>query len=217
MFSTCSTLNRPTPRGGCLPHPCNPGRDYHQNLPDSNVGRTGWRCWPYLQDNGYAIDLNNNGKYDRGRDGVLVFDHNRDGKFDQSDVSRTNDMMKAAGGDFDFNNDGKVSMAERLQGQMLKEQFKKLDRNGDGRLDTREIQAGGGRVWVDKDRNGDIGCGELHSPYRIPGGLCERNGRRLDHVDPRWGSKTSSNNPWWQRPCCGGIRRPNICIPNVYN
>lgn len=196
---------RPFP--GCIrPLPYNPGSRWHGNLPDSNVGQNGWRCFPlfpHQRTDGWAIDLNNNGRYDRGRDGVLVFDHNRDGRYDQNDVSNTNNMMKAARGDYDFNNDGRVSHFERIQGQMLRNRFNQLDRNRDGRLDTHEIQAGGGRVWVDNDRNGRIGCGELHSPYRIPGGLCEPNGRRLDYVDPRWGSGTSSNNPWWQRPRCG--------------
>lgn len=183
-------------------------RQHHWNLPNSQVdsGRGGW--WPFSQSptQGYGIDLNNNGRYDRGRDGVLVFDHNRDGKYDKRDVSATNDMMRAATGNYDFNNDGRVSLGERISGMMHRHRYQQLDRNRDGRLDTAEIQAGGGRVWVDHSRGGGISNNELYSPYNIPGGFCQRGGRRLNSVDPFWGSNTSSNSPWWNRPFCGGIR-----------
>jgi hypothetical protein len=195
---------RPWDGSGC--DIINRDRRWHGNLPDSNVGQRGWRCFPLVphqRTDGWAIDLNNNGRYDRGRDGVLVFDTNGDGRYDNRDVSSTNNMMKAAQGNYDFNGDGRVSRFERMQGQMLRCRYNRLDRNRDGRLDTNEIAAGGGKVWTDNNHNGRIGCGELHSPYRIPGGFFEPNGRRLDYVDPRWGSGTSTNNPWWSRPRCG--------------
>jgi EF hand domain-containing protein len=216
----------PTPRRPLFPFPTprpfdgsgcswlNRDRRYHGNLPDSNVGQRGWRCFPFVRHqrtDGWGIDLNNNGRYDRGRDGVLVFDTNRDGKYDKRDVSGTNAMMKAASGNYDFNGDGRVTCFERARGRALKNQFRQFDRNGNGRLESWEISQGGGKVWVDRSRNGKINCGELHSPYRLPGGLFER-GRTLDHVDPVWGSRTSTNSPWWERPRCG--HRPYIrpCI-----
>ena len=199
----------PSPR--LFPRPegwLNRDRRHHGNLPDQNVGTNGWRVFPFCPraSKGHVIDLNNNGRYDQGRDGVLVFDHNRDGKYDQNDVENTNKMMKAASGNYDFDGDGRVSCHERRLGRHYSKRFRQLDRNRDGRLDTREISAGGGKVWVDHRRDGKIGCGELHSPYRIPGGFFEPNGRRLDYVDPIWGSGTSTNSPWWQRPRCGCLR-----------
>lgn len=196
----------------------NRDRRHHWNLPDQNVGSP-WRCWPNFgrnrNGNGFAIDLNNNGRYDRGRDGVLVFDTNRDGKYDQRDVASTNNMMKAAAGNYDFNNDGRVSCCERRRGAFLRGRFNRLDRNRDGKLSTHEISAGGGKVWVDKSRGGGISQDELHSPYRIPGRFIGESSRRLDSVDPVWGSKTSRNRPWWNRfpsprplPCLPGPRLP---------
>ena len=191
-------------------------RRHHWNLPDQNVGSP-WRCWPFggnRNNNGFVIDLNNNGRYDRGRDGVLVFDTNRDGKYDQRDVSSTNDMMKAAAGNYDFNKDGRVSCCERRRGAFLRARYNQLDRNRDGKLSTWEISAGGGKVWVDKSRGGGISRDELHSPYKIPGRFWEGS-RRLDSVDPIFGSRTSRNRPWWNRfpsprplPCLPGPRFP---------
>lgn len=198
---------------GCIqpqpwrPFPVRPGRDHNWNLPDQNVSNPWpWRCGPFgpQNGNGYVLDFNKNGRYDRGRDGVLVFDTNRDGRYDQRDVSNTNDMMKAAAGNYDFNNDGCVSMQERMRGAFLRNRFAQLDRNGDGKLDTFEIAAGGGKVWVDKSRGGGISNDELHSPYNIPGRWFGEGSRRLDSVDPIWGSNTSSNRPWWS-PCRPGI------------
>ena len=101
-------------------------------------------------------------------------------------------MMKAAGGNMDFNNDGKVSFGERIKGAMLKAQYRRMDTNRDGRLDTNEIARGGGRVWTDQDRNGQVGFGETSSPFNVPS-----NGRfgpteRLDYASP-FSSHTSSN------------------------
>jgi hypothetical protein len=152
---------------------------------------------------GYGLDFNGNGRYDRGRDGVLVFDMNRDGRMDTSDVQSTNDLMKAAAGDFDFNKDGRVSMAERMRGAVLRHKFQQLDRNRDGRLSSQEIARGGGGVWMDSDRNGMIGRGEMNSVFNVPA-----NGRfgpreRLDFVDPFRQNSHTSNNP--QFPCyCPG-------------
>jgi EF hand len=200
---------RPQPIDGRGCDWLNRGRDHHRNLPDQNVGNWWNRC-PFgpKNNNGYVIDLNNNGRYDRGRDGVLVFDTNRDGKYDQRDVSNTNDMMKAAAGNYDFNNDGRVSCCERRRGMFLRQRFARLDQNRDGRLDTREISQGGGKVWIDKSRGGGISQDELHSPYNLPGRWFGEGSRRLDSVDPRWGSQTSRNFPWWNRPRIGIRPRP---------
>lgn len=192
--------------GGCWqPRPYFPGQNWHGNLPDQNVGPR-WRgCSPFFpqqNNNGFVIDQNNNGRYDRGRDGVLVFDMNRDGRYDQRDVSGTNDMMKAATGNYDFNNDGCVSFGERLRGAGLSNRYRQLDRNHDGRLETWEIQNGGGKVWVDKSRGGGISRNELYSPYNVPGNWWQGN-QRVDSVSPWGGTWTSNNGNWWNRPCPG--------------
>ncbi len=178
-----------------------PNQQFGWNMPNSQVGpqwRNGCGCMMQGRGQGYALDLNGNGRYDRGRDGVLVFDMNRNGRYDQSDVKSTNDMMKAARGDFDFNGDGKVSLAERMRGRALQQQFRKLDKNGDGQLSAHEIAAGGGKVWVDHNRNGHIGKNELHSPFNIPSSYIGGPSQRLNSVNPFTNTNsTSSNLPWW--------------------
>ena len=185
-------------------------------LTDATVGyRSSWRG-PFglfgrnvEATKGFAIDMNRNGRYDRGQDGVLAFDMNRDGRYDTKDVQSTNNMMKAASGNYDFNGDGKTSFGERIMGNAYRRKYAGLDRNRDGRLSGGEIARGGGRVWVDRDRNGQVGRGETHSPFRIP----SPDGRgpvRLDGVDPMRGRSHTSRTfgfprPWGRVPSYPGF------------
>ena len=190
--------------GNCgYPNPwnSNSGPGYQGNISDAHTGggHLGWRGGvfgrPSWQANeGYAIDSNRNGRYDRGQDGVLVFDTNRDGKYDNKDVQSSNNMMQAARGNFDFNNDGKVSMAERMQGKALKARYGQMDSNRDGVLSTSEISRGGGRVWQDSNRSGNIQNNELHSAYRMPNANGWGPSQRLDFVDPFAQTSHTSNN-----------------------
>ena len=174
------------------------------NIADAHVGggQTNWRggLFPSFQPTeGYALDFNRNGRYDRGRDGVLVFDLNRDGKYDKKDVQNTNNMMQSVTGNFDFNNDGKVSLGERINGSVLRAKYQKLDTNRDGVLSQQEMSAGGGRVWVDSSRGGGVSNNELHSVNNIPnGGFFGRKNQELDFVNPfnRTSHTSSNQSPW---------------------
>lgn len=193
------------PQGGFAPAG---GGEYQRTLQDSytggvSFGNGGGLLGGLRPNEGFGLDFNRNGRYDRGRDGVLVFDTNRDGRYDQKDVQRTNDIMKAAGGNMDFNNDGKVSFGERIKGAVLKAKFRQMDMNRDGRLDSNEIAQGGGRVWMDQNRNGQVNLGETSSPFNVPS-----NGRfgpteRLDYASP-FSSHTSSNGMGGYGPFGGG-------------
>jgi hypothetical protein len=186
------------------PHWNNSGPGYQGNISDAHTGggHLGWRGGLFggLQwrpNEGYALDQNRNGRYDRGRDGVLVFDLNRDGRYDQRDVQNTNNMMQAVRGQYDFNNDGRVTMAERMQGQALAGRYRQMDSNRDGVLSTHEIQAGGGGVWVDRNRNGHLSQNEVHSAYRMPNANGWGPSQRLDFVNPFNQSSHTSNNWGW--------------------
>lgn len=193
--------------GGCLPRPrfprfpgCFPGRgqQHHRTGADMHVGwRNNWWGGGHSV-KGYGIDLNGDGRFNRGKDGVLVFDFNRDGKYSDNEISRSNDLMKAFRGDFDFNGDGRVCRGERARGRCLQRQARAMDKNRNGRLEANEISAAGGGVWIDKDKDGKFDCGERRSVYNLPGRFGEWGGRRLDYVDPFSGSaRTSRNNHWW--------------------
>lgn len=208
-----SNFGYPGPWGNSAP-------GYQGNISDAHTGggHIGWRGGlfggPRFQPNeGYALDQNRNGRYDRGRDGVLVFDTNRDGRYDQRDVQSSNNMMQAARGQYDFNNDGRVTLGERLQGAALRQQYQRMDRNGDGVLSTQEIQAGGGRVWMDGNRNGSIQGHELHSAYNMPNSNGWGPSQRLDFVNPHNQTSHTSNNWGWNPPgpfgpCGGGNNYP---------
>lgn len=194
--------------GGCFPQPqpwppYNRGQ-YHGNLPDAQVGNRPWGGW-FGQEpvRGFGLDLDNDGRYTRGQDGVLAFDFNRDGRLNQNEIERSNQMLKAMGGNYDANGDGNVSFWERIQGEHLRKQGQSYDRNRDGRLDTNELSQAGGKVWIDRDRDGRADRSETHSPYSFPGRW--GGSQRLDFVDP-WGgyNRTSDNWSWYQPPWGGG-------------
>ncbi len=180
---------------------------FQGNIADAQVGGSKWGGFlnPFQRPTeGYALDFNRNGRYDRGRDGVLVFDTNRDGKYDKKDVQGTNNMMQSVTGNYDFNNDGRVSMGERLSGASLRRQYQQLDRNRDGVLSQQEMSAGGGRVWIDSSRGGGVSANELHSVNSIPGGGIGRPRQEVDFVNPFNRTSHTSNAGWNQGPIGGG-------------
>ena len=93
-------------RGWCPPPPSYTSNQTNWNLPNSTVGQHGFLGTQQTQ--GYGLDLNRSGRYEAGRDGVLAFDLNRDGRVSPQEVQRSNQMLNAAGGNLDLNNDGRV-------------------------------------------------------------------------------------------------------------
>ena len=195
----------------------NNGPGYQGNIADGNIDGNyrPWRRgifgnWNREGSNrsGYVLDLNRNGRYDRGQDGVLGFDMNRDGRIDRNDINNTNNMMKAATGNYDMNGDGRTTFFERIQGSALRGRYSQLDRNRDGRLDANEIAQGGGQVWIDQSRGGGVSRNELHSPFNLPNSRGYGPSQRLDYVDPFSRQSHTSNNWYgggWGRSCgCGG-------------
>ena len=174
------------------------GAGYQGNLMNNNLGgwRAPWRCNQHhsQQRQGYVIDTNRNGRYDKGRDGVLAFDMNGDGRIDRRDVNRTNDMMQAATGNFDLNGDGRVNRSEYFNGRRLQNQYRRMDRNRDGILSAHEMHRAGGKVWVDSSRGGGVGRNELHSVFNMPSGNRWGGSVRLDAVNPFQQASHTSNN-----------------------
>lgn len=198
--------------GGFYPNRWGQGQ-YQQNSTDvyTGGGNHFWRerghFWGNQGTSGYGLNLNQQPGHQRGQDGVLVFDMNKDGKYDKKDVQNSNDLMKAAGGNYDFNNDGRTDFLERIRGSALRQQYNRMDTNRDGRLDTNELANAGGKVWVDHSRGGGVSQNELYSPYSIPGqdAWGRQGSQRLDFVDPwRQQSHTSPNYPNWGGGGWGG-------------
>lgn len=190
------------------PFPSN-GPGYQGNFIDNNLdGRTRWRglfrrrLSPGNR-GGYVIDTNRNGRYDKGRDGVLGFDMNRDGRIDRKDIDNTADMMRAATGNYDFDQDGRTSLFERLRGGALRNRYNSMDRNRDGKLSSWEINGAGGKVWIDSSRGGGVGRNELHSVYNLPNSRGWGPSQRLDSVNPFTRTSHTSNNFWGGGWGCG--------------
>lgn len=154
---------------------------WHQNLPDSPVGQHGWWCPHTTQ--GYGIDLNGNGRYDRGQDGVLAFDLDHDGRIEDREIQESNQRLKAFGGNYDLNDDGKVTFCERMKAERYAQEMQHLDANQDGALDANELARGGGSICIDQNRDGHVQPWEQHSPYSFPTPGFGRGS--IGYVDPR--------------------------------
>jgi hypothetical protein len=178
-----------------------PQGSWNMNLPDAQVGGNDlFRCpWFNNSTRGYGLDLDFNGSYDRGTDGVLSFDFNNDGRLDKNEIQKSNNMLKAMGGDYDLNGDGKVGWSERMRGEQLRQQGQKFDTNHDGILDAGELNRAGAKVGVDKNKDGRFSADETHSIYNFPTPWFGRGS--LDYVVPGYNmSHVSYNNPW-SPPC----------------
>lgn len=173
------------------------------NLPNSTVGQHGFLGTQQTQ--GYGLDLNRSGRYEAGRDGVLAFDLNRDGRVSPQEIQRSNQMLNAAGGNLDQNGDGRVTPCERIQGRQMQNQVGRMDQNGDGRLSNWELQNAGARVLVDSNRDGQSQPWEQHSVNNFPTPGFGRG--RLNGIDPFFGTNNVTSNqpyfggnPWGPRP-----------------
>lgn len=164
----------------------------HQNLPDSTVGRQGWLFKSNTE--GYGVDLNGQGGYQRGQDGVIAFDRDRNGRVDGKEIEDSNKRLKAFGGNYDLDGNGKVSFCERIKGQRYQREMQQHDQDRDGKLSTHELSAAGGRVLIDQNQDGKFQSHEQHSPYSFPtpgGGQGS-----IGYVDPRQGHSQVNNTRW---------------------
>jgi len=139
---------------------------WNQNMPDSDVGRTG--LWMQKDQHGFGVDMNGDGKYQGGVDGILAFDKNNDGKLSKQEITDSNKLLKAFNGDFDLNGDGKVGFFERIQGKALQKKAQKMDKNHDGKLDNNELQQAGAKVGIDQNGDGKCNADETYTVNNIP-------------------------------------------------
>jgi hypothetical protein len=175
-----------------------PYETQNQNLPDAQVGGSDCFGAPWLRKDvrGYGIDLDGNGRYDRGTDGVLAFDFNHDGKLEDGEIKKSNTILKTMGGNYDLNGDGKVSWWERRRGEQLRKEGEKFDSNHDGVLEADELDRAGAKVGIDRNGDGTFSAHETHSVYNFPTPWFGRGS--IDYVDPSCNySQVSYNNPWF--------------------
>ncbi len=183
---------------GYRPHRV-PVKTHHGNLDNATVGQ---RCgfWGPKDVKGFGLDLNRNGCYERGRDGVLAFDFNRNGKIGKGEVEKSREMLRAFGGNNDLNGDGKTTFCEKIKAKKLRCRMQQYDTNRNGRLEAHEIDRAGGRVLIDHNRDGKFQGHESYSPYSFPTPGFGRG--RLDFVDPAR-NHTQVHRGWqWSYPPC---------------
>lgn len=147
---------------------------------------------------GQTIDSNRDGKYTAGTDKVLAMDLNHDGKITRSDLQGTKARLKAMGGNFDLNNDGKTSWAEKIVGKRYQKDMNQKDTNRDGKLDAQEFDQAGGRVLVDRNRDGQLTPNESFSPFKFP--TAGFGSGHLNFIDPMQNgihtSMSRNPSPW---------------------
>jgi len=179
---------------------CNSPRNWNQNtgnLSNANVGNHGFLGLNNTK--GFGLDTNNDGRYTRGRDGVLAMDLNRDGRVTPDEIQGSRARLNAMGGNFDINGDGRTTVCERAQGASYQREMQRYDSNGDGRLSGGEFANAGGRVLVDSNRDGKFQSWEQNSPFNFPTGGFGHG--RLNYVDPfSGGSSVTQSGPWGHSP-----------------
>lgn len=153
---------------------------------------------------GSVMDSNHNGKYDAGVDPVLAMDLNHDGRITRSDLQGSRDRLRAMGGNFDLNRDGKTTLSERIRGRAYQKEMQGKDLNQDGRLDAFELDQAGGRVLIDRNRDGQLTPNESFSPFNYPTGGFGTG--HFNYFDPFAGKNGESSttrtypSPWSYNP-----------------
>jgi hypothetical protein len=89
------------------------------------------------------MDLDGNGKYKKGSDGLLVFDFGNDG-VSEEDLEKSKKLMS-------YLNDG--------EGGEIPSELKAFD-NGDGVLTEEELKKANAQLWVDRNGDGNYDRGE---------------------------------------------------------
>lgn len=111
------------------------------------------------------VDVNGNGKFDGGRDSVILSDVNGDGKFDHSDAAATarllREMKAKRPNALDRNGDGKFDGFDPLGKKTVLAQ----DLNGDGKFALNEI------AWSQKFLGAKDGAAVVGTEVKTPGPL----------------------------------------------
>lgn len=167
-------LPMPMPGGCCRPQP--------QPMEDIYMGRGKPPSWlPGHVGRGFGVDLDGDGRFQRGSDGILAYDFNRNGRFDGNEAMQTNVMLKVARGNFDLDGNGKVGFMEAIASRKMQKRFESQIRSG-------EL---GANLWVDRDGDGKLDQGEANRVNVTPQTL-----ERFTHGDPLGGCCQGRN--WYQ-------------------
>jgi len=191
------------PGQGAPWNPWQPGNTtYHRNFPNAEVYQFWGNGTKVGQQNGYGIDLDQDGKYTKGKDGIIAFDKNKDGNIDFGEIEESKNILKVMGGDFDLNGDGKLGFSEMMNSFKYMMQGFKMDKNHDGRLSQNELKAANAKVFIDKNKDGQVDKGELRDPGNLNGtrNLYGSSKDSISYIDP-WSNRTAikHEHPWLMR------------------
>ena len=145
---------------------------------------------------GFGVDLDGNGRFEQGKDGILAFDFDGNGSLSQQEIDRSRRVLKTFGDpNFGQQQIGDLS-AEQVEDGILRAH---LDRNGDNKLDRAELKAARAKLWVDRDGDGLGDNGELFNSENFR----DRFGRLRELVEVDGTGVTSASKefgPPIQRP-----------------
>ena len=160
-----------------------------------------------LHQKGYGVDLDGDGKFQAGKDGVLAFDINGDGRIDANEIAESQrrlSLMTEAPRILHFaDKKGQQRANERRQ---LMAQY---DKNNDGHLDASELHAAGAKMLVDSNKDGVYSADEAQGLSRIEtdGGTYRFDSMSLGMRDVF---------PFWQQRRVGGVSKISPIFDNPW-
>lgn len=168
------------------------------SYPQPNLYQSTYRSSGKGARSGFMVDLDGNGRMQHGRDGVLAFDLNQDGRVSQKEIRKSKSQMEHLTGthkDLKSKSPCKKAKAEKYRKKLIK----RYDVNRDGKVSNYEMKLKGGQMLVDTNLNGRY---ESHEAQGMDKANTFSGSFRLNMLGTKYGMNSVSgvrSMPSWGR------------------